>query len=144
MDCKEVKNKIFDFCEQHGPLKLNNELMQHIAGCRDCEIFYEHLVKVGFEQVEQEKQAEINPYFTNKIMLKITQQNSPVFEKAFFLKTPVYITSILLAGILTGILIDTVALNTSETTVEQTVKTEDTNADANTSSDNATLTLNDW
>jgi hypothetical protein len=145
VDCKEVKNKLFDVCEQFGAEgALPKELAMHLSGCNDCAIFYEHLVKAGFHQLEQEKQTELNPYFINKTLLKTTQQNSTVFEKRVFFKTPVYVTSVLVAGILTGVLLTNLTPTETDTEVEQNIKTDDANTDANTSTDNSTLTLNDW
>ena len=142
MDCQEIKTQLFDFCEQAGPVKLNRELAEHIADCRDCEVFYVHILKAGFKQVEDEKQSEPGPYFTNKTLLSMLGQNKSVFERIPLLRTPVYIASVLLAGILTGILLTDLAPNVTDTTAESPVTTEAT--DSNTSSDNATLTLNDW
>jgi hypothetical protein len=147
VDCKEVKNKLFDVCEQFGAEgTLPTELTTHLSGCNDCAIFYEHVMKAGFHQLEQEKQTALNPYFINKTLLKTTQQNSTVFEKIVFFKTPVYVTSVLVAGILTGVLLTNLTPTETDTEVEQSIKTNDTNAnaDANTSTDNSTLTLNDW
>lgn|GEM_PF-5374721 len=147
MDCREVKNKLFDVCEQLGAEGvLPQELTSHITGCQECAVFYEHMVQAGFKQIEHEKQTELNPYFINKTLLKAKQQNSTVFEKKVFFKTPVYVTSVLVAGILTGVLLTDLTPAEPETTAEQNLKTDDVNttADANTSTDNSTLTLNDW
>ena len=145
MNCTEVRNKTFDFCEQFGPhAKLHNDIAQHIASCENCAAFYDHMVQDGFLQIEQEKQAEVNPYLINKILLKTTEHNNSSFKKKVFYKTPIYITSVLLAGILTGILVSGLASTEADTT-EQTTKPNDvTTSDANTSSDNSTLTLTDW
>jgi len=138
---------MFDFCDQFGAqARLPKQLAEHMAGCTNCEIFYEHMVHEGFAQIEHEKQSELNPYLANKILLKTSMLHKQVFERKVFFKTPVYVTSVLLAGILTGILLMDLTPAETDTTDEQTEQSDNTtaNVDANTSTDNSTLTLNDW
>ena len=143
MECEEIKNSLFDFCEQNGSGRLNDMLLKHIASCKECASFYKGLIN-DFEKIELEKQSELNPYFTTKTLQKISQQNKPVDTNRVFLKTSVYATSVLLFGILTGVLINSFDLTVSETPVEQTTTVDETQTESATISDNATLTLNDW
>ena len=147
MNCNEARNKMFDFCEQFGAgTVLPKQLAEHIAGCDNCDIFYEHIIHDGFAQIEREKQSELNPYLANKILLKSSRQGERVFERKLFFKTPMYVTSVLLAGILTGVALMDLTPTETDTTDEQIAQTDvaTTDTDATTSTDNSTLTLNDW
>jgi len=105
MKHRDIHNDLIFYLEGELPKERQQEIREHLAGCRECREFLE-VLRVSFSIIEKEKNPEVNPYFYQAIKAKIENRSVP--EKKFSLQRilqPALFTALLITGIGFGVLI---------------------------------------
>jgi hypothetical protein len=69
MKCKEFRSKFIN----NEPSQLDEVAFSHINSCTNCKKLYESYSRI-LSQLEEAKCPNFNPYFTEKVMGKISYQ----------------------------------------------------------------------
>ncbi len=106
MECKTIHKKLIFFLEGDLPEREAELMKVHLSGCKDCAAFAEELRKtLGI--IEEEKSAEINPFFYTRLKARLEAQTEPAiipFWKPVLIRVvqPVVFSILLIAGIYSG------------------------------------------
>ncbi len=122
MNCKEAETKILFLCEGDLAPSEKEHIQQHLSQCSGCHSLYLQLKEV-LQVLNTEKGTEMNPYFTNKTLLKATnkevftgtKKSIPLFVAGKKLSYAFVLIVGIVAGIVIGSSLQADALNTNTT-----------------------------
>ncbi|MCK9616653.1 MAG: hypothetical protein M0R21_02350 [Lentimicrobiaceae bacterium] len=106
MECKEVQSKMVFYSEESFSVSEKRLITEHLLTCQQCNLLFNQLQSVFQEMKEDLQNANINPYFTAKVIEKIKNQNTiRSAPMSFFLNKLTPLTVAVIAGIIVGIII---------------------------------------
>lgn len=119
MKCNEVNKKILFFAEGDLLPEEQTEIRKHLDGCTGCmELFVS--VEETVNVIDKERNMEINPFFSARVMHYIKEKKGDEKAIPFFIGRPRFVSfaATIIAGIVIGILVgNSLWLNSSSQTL---------------------------
>ena len=107
MNCKYVNKNLIGYIEQAIPIKLQEEIKEHLNECHACRKLLEE-VRATYTVFDKRPVPEVNPFFYSKLEQKL--KNKEKREAAFFPEIiwklrPVAASVLIFIGISMGVFI---------------------------------------
>lgn len=81
MNCKDIENRIIFYVENRLTDVESKSIEQHISECTSCKMKYD-IIKAAYNTIEDEKNIQVNPFISTRILQKIEESKRPkVFVK---------------------------------------------------------------
>lgn len=104
MDCRQVKDNMFDYAEGKVPADLMNRITEHMHSCADCQGYYK-LILTFLNKVDEEKAVLVNPFLYTRIEARLnSDKETPIITlRARFLRTYYYYAAVLIIALTIGV-----------------------------------------
>ena len=106
--CDSIRNQLFLFFEKNLRESMVNAMVHHFDSCGECRLISNQVFDV-LDEIQNDRQVPVSPFFIPCLLAKQDHANSILhtpFSVFHFPKLkPVFISAVILSGLLAGILV---------------------------------------